>query len=83
MRPFVLKVLSRGDVLFQGEIDSVSSVNDTGKFDILPGHAHFISLIRNYLIIREKGGRTRELKIGSGILKVINNQASIYLGINR
>ena len=83
MKPFVLKVLSRGDILFEGEVESLSSVNDTGKFDVLRGHANFISLIRDYLVIREKGGRTKEIKIGSGILKVLDNEANIYLGINK
>lgn len=75
--------MSRGDILFEGEIESLSSVNDTGKFDVLQEHANFISLIRDYLVITEKGGRTQEMKIGSGILKVLDNKANIYLGVNK
>ena len=67
--------------MFEGEIESLSSVNDSGKFDVLGHHANFISMIRDHLIIREKGGRTRELKIGRGILKVLDNSANVYLGI--
>ena len=77
----LLKIRNRENIIFDGLVSSISSVNDTGKFDILPEHANFISLIKDVITIRDVGGKTREIKIGSGILRVLNNRASIYLGI--
>jgi len=39
------------EVFFEGEAESVSSENQLGKFDVLPQHANFISLIFNEVII--------------------------------
>lgn len=53
-----VKILSPTQTIFEGEVLSVSSVNSTGKFDILPYHANFITLIsKNPVIlrIRKKG----------------------------
>lgn len=81
MKPLVLKVMTRGETVFEGEIESLSSVNEKGKFDVLRRHANFISMISNYLVITESGGKSRKLKIGKGILKVLDNKADAYLGI--
>ena len=48
-----VKILSPTQTIFEGEALSVSSVNSTGKFDILPYHANFITLIqKNPVILR-------------------------------
>lgn len=53
-----VKIMSPTQTIFDGEVLSISSVNSTGKFDILPYHANFITLIsKNPVIlrIRKKG----------------------------
>lgn len=42
-----LKISSPGGIVFEGDVFSVSSKNLSGKFDILPQHANFITLIEN------------------------------------
>jgi F0F1-type ATP synthase epsilon subunit len=43
--------------IFSGEAVSLSSQNSAGKFDVLPGHANFITVIENKpIIIRQKPG---------------------------
>ncbi|HEX67694.1 MAG TPA: hypothetical protein ENG13_01340, partial [bacterium] len=39
------------EIPFEGKAEAVSSQNKLGKFDILPGHANFITLIFKSLII--------------------------------
>lgn len=59
-----VKILSPTQTIFQGEVLSVSSVNSTGKFDILPYHANFITLVqKNPLILRmrQKGKEGKTL----------------------
>lgn len=76
-----LKVASRGELMYEGDILSMSSVNDKGKFDVLIKHANFITLIRDEIIIRDTKGKERVIKIGRGILRVFENEANAFLGI--
>ncbi len=80
-KPLLLKVRNREEVVYEGEVDSLSSVNEAGKFDILKRHANFISLIKDYIIIRDLEGQKQEMKIGQGIMKILDNKVNVYLGI--
>jgi F0F1-type ATP synthase epsilon subunit len=80
-RTMHLRVLTRGELIYEGNVSSFSGVNELGKFDVLVEHANFISMVRDYLIIREPGSTDRELKIGQGILRVGQDKANVYLGI--
>lgn len=42
-----VRVITPKELLFEGLGISVSSVNSLGKFDILPQHANFITLVEN------------------------------------
>lgn len=46
-----VKIISPTQTIFDGEAYAVSSVNSAGKFDILPYHANFITLVQNSPII--------------------------------
>lgn len=52
-----VKILSPTQTIFDGEAVSVSSVNTDGKFDILPFHANFITLVQKkpiFLRVKKK-----------------------------
>ena len=74
-------VRDRSGILFEGEADSISSYNDTGDFDIMPFHANFISIIKNKIVLRSKGGMVQTIPLEIGILKVSQNKIEVYLGI--
>lgn len=76
-----LKVFSPEKVFFEGEVKSLTSINEDGKFDVLGEHANFISIIRDTLIISHKNGEKQEIKIDGGVIKVHENRVSVYLGI--
>lgn len=80
-KPIHLRVVTRGELVYEGDVISMSSANDKGKFDVLIRHANFITLIRDEIIIRDTGGEERVIKIGRGILKVFENEANAYLGV--
>ena len=42
-----VRIVSPKETIFQGEVLSISSTNSRGRFDILPLHANFITLIEN------------------------------------
>jgi F0F1-type ATP synthase epsilon subunit len=74
-----LTIRTRQDILFQAEVTAVSSLNGRGPFDILPEHAHFISLIFKQITIHQKDGTQRQIDIDNGILHVEDDKINIYL----
>lgn len=80
---FDLVIRNREQFLYRGKVTSISSVNESGKFDVLSSHANFISLIKEKLIIRDENGKVTEMPIEAGILKVEQDKADIFLGVKR
>ena len=62
-------------------MDSITSFNESGKFDVFASHANFISLIQNALVISTSDGERKEIEVGLALLRVRNNDVEVYLGI--
>lgn len=77
----MLTIRNRTAVVFREPVKAVTSVNDKGRFDILPDHTNFISIITDYIIIHKKDGTKQEMKITRGVMKVQQNNVMVYLGI--
>lgn len=78
---FNLTISSREGTVFQGQVQSITSYNEKGKFDVLAEHANFISLIKDSIILIDLKGKKQEIKINNALLKVHQNIVKIYLGI--
>jgi len=77
----LVTIYSLESILFQGEVKALTSVNEKGKFDILPLHSNFISIVRDYVILHQKNGEEKTFKLSQGVIKLNNNQANIFLGL--
>lgn len=77
-----LVIKNRERALFEGRVKSVSSFNEKGRFDVLPQHANFISLIEKEIIYVDIAGRSNSMTIRNGIIQVHNNIVNIFLGIS-
>jgi len=66
---------------FEGDALSVTSLNKAGKFDILPYHTNFISLIKEYVIVQQADKNKITFPIKSGIIKVFEDKVNILIGI--
>lgn len=82
-KPIKLFVRDREQTLYDGEVSSISSKNTKGVFDILPHHSNFIALINDKLILKESNGGTKEIQVDSGIIKVLEGEVHIYLGVKK
>lgn len=80
-KPINVKVRDADSMLFEGEVDRISSFNEVGRFDVFPMHANFISIIQKELILFKGHEKVKELKIEQAILKVKQDSVSIFLGI--
>lgn len=77
-----VKVYSPYKVYFDGEALSLSGVNATGPFDILPHHHSFISLLEPCeLIVRISTGEPSHIRISGGIMHVKADRVQVFLQV--
>lgn len=77
-----VKILSPSQVIFEGDLKSVSSINSTGPFDILPEHANFITIVENQpIVLRDQAGRSQTFNFPLSVLYTTNNNVHIYTKI--
>ena len=74
-------IKNKDSEVLEEEVKAVSSFNERGPFDILPLHENFISVVKDKIILHKKDGSAKEMVIERGVLKISQNQVSIYLGI--
>jgi F0F1-type ATP synthase epsilon subunit len=76
-----VKVYSPFKVYFDDNALSISAVNGTGPFDILPKHHNFITLLLPCeLAIRTPRG-DQKIRIGGGIMHVKADQVTVFLDV--
>lgn len=69
-------------VVWEGKADSVSTENSLGTFDILPGHANFVTMIENKPIIIRHGSQKETFNFMNALLSVSDGQqVTIYAEI--
>jgi hypothetical protein len=77
-----LRVYSPFRDYYDGDAFSISAVNATGPFDILPRHHNFISLLSaGDLIIRSTIGGDQKIVISGGIMHVKADQIIVFLDV--
>jgi F0F1-type ATP synthase epsilon subunit len=78
-----VRIISPKEDLFNGTALSVSSENSSGKFDILPQHANFITLIQNAPIVIKTGeGKDLNFNFPLAIVHTSENQVRIYTDLS-
>lgn len=76
----ILKIISADQILFEGEVTSVTLPGELGSFTVLKNHASLISvLVSGKLSFTEKDGKQEEMTIKSGIADVDNNVISVCI----
>jgi F0F1-type ATP synthase epsilon subunit len=68
-------------VYFQGQAQMVSGLNKVGRFDILPGHADFFSVMIPGEITIETDGEQVVFSITNGIVTVRDDQVLLFVNI--
>lgn len=67
---------------FEGLANSISAVNDTGPFDILPGHHRFLTLLsEGDIVIRDDKGQEEAVSIKNGIMYVLSDRVTVFLDV--
>ena len=80
-KTMALLVQDTENVMFDGQIDRITSYNEMGKFDIYPMHANFISIITKNVEIYQNRKMVKEIEIKQAVMKVKKDRIDIYLGL--
>ena len=78
-KTIMVDIRNRKEQFFRGEAKTVSSVNETGEFDVLPEHANFVTLIRAYVIVDKDLTTEKKFEIDSGVLAAKTDSVDVYL----
>ncbi len=75
-----IRVASPEKVIWEGEAFAVSSKNSQGKFDILPQHTIFLTIVEDHpiKISNQKKKTLQEFKFKKAVVYNRNNEVSIY-----
>ena len=74
-----LKIISAEDVIFEGEVQSVTLPGTKGSFTVLHNHASLVSTLEPGQIRYVQDGQTVELPVSGGLVDVDNNIVSVCI----
>lgn len=78
----MVKVYSPFKIYFEGPATSLSAVNDTGPFDVLPGHKNFMSLLKACTVnVHAPQKPDFNLPISHGVMHVKADQVTVFLDV--
>jgi F0F1-type ATP synthase epsilon subunit len=79
----ILEVIARAPfhIYYEGPARIVSAANKVGKFDILPGHADFFSVMNPGEVVIETESDTINFPISSGIIGVRDNRVMLFVNM--
>lgn len=78
-----LNVIARAPFKFyyEGPAKIVSAANEVGRFDILPGHADFFSILIPCDVVIETEANTISFPLSNGIISVRDNEVLLFVNI--
>src|SRR5947209_3995638 len=68
-------------IIFEGDVERISSFNEMGPFDVYPMHANFISIISKKIELYHNRQKVKELDLKQAVLKVKQDSVHIFVGI--
>lgn len=75
----ILKIISAENIMFQGEVDSVSLPGTEGTFMVLPHHASLISTLVKGAVVYERDGKKDEVAVEGGLVDVDKDVVSVCI----
>jgi len=77
-----VKVYAPFQVYFEGDAYSVSAVNETGPFDILPRHHNFLCmLVPCSLVVKPVDGSQKTIKIHRALMHVKADRVVVFVDV--
>ncbi|MGM0628951.1 MAG: hypothetical protein ACQESA_00810 [Patescibacteria group bacterium] len=77
-----VRIISLGEVVWEGYALSISAENTNGVFDILPQHANFITILKDTPIVVKTESKTqKEFTFPRSLLYAKENEVKIYANV--
>lgn len=77
-----VKVYAPFQVYFEGDAYSVSAVNETGPFDILPRHHNFLCmLVPCNLVVKPAEGEPKTIKVHRALMHVKADRVVVFMDV--
>ncbi|CAN5411845.1 hypothetical protein BH10PAT4_BH10PAT4_0890 [soil metagenome] len=68
-------------VYYEGPAESVTATNKVGKFDVLPGHADFFSMLDPGEVIIGTASEDVVFNVTNGIITVKSNEVMLFVNM--
>jgi F0F1-type ATP synthase epsilon subunit len=76
-----VKVYAPFKIYFEGEAVSLTAVNETGPFDILPKHHNFLCMLIPCELIIKTPYETKTVKIERALMHVKAEQVTVFVDV--
>lgn len=78
----IVKMYTPYKTFFEGDAKSISALNDTGDFDILPGHHNFITMLKPCKVsIQLPDESFKKFPIARGLMHVRGDKIIVFLDV--
>jgi len=76
-----IKVYAPFKVYYEGDGYSLSAINETGPFDILPGHHNFLCMLVPCTLVIEAPTGKQTVKINRALMHVKANRVVVFVDV--
>jgi len=76
-----IKVYAPFQVYFEGEGYSISGINETGPFDILPHHHNFLCMLVPCELVIRTAYETKRIKISRALMHVKAEKVTVFVDV--
>lgn len=72
-----LDIVSPDQLIYQGEVESITLPGKQGTFQVLKDHAPIISALSSGLLLYENTDGSHSLQIDGGVVEVLKNKITV------
>ncbi len=76
-----VKVYAPFQVYFEGEAYSISAINATGPFDVLPHHHNFLSMLVPCTLTIQTPDSTKTIPVSRALMHVKADRVVVFVGV--
>lgn len=76
-----VKVYAPFQIYYEGEAFSVSAINDTGPFDILPHHHNFLCMLVPCVLTIQTADGEKKIKVSRALMHVKAEKVIVFMDV--
>lgn len=77
-----VKIYTPFKEFYHADARSVTALNESGQFDVLPGHRNFITMLSPFdVIVEDKNKEKQSIPITRGLMHVKDDKVTVFLDV--